>query len=71
MQGDVKERVLLNQRNIIISKSFLSEEKRFRVTVENEYYTFASFDDVEIRFSNGTFTYVRVPSVNHSVRTKL
>ena len=39
MQGDIKERVLLNQRNIIISKSILPEEKRFRVTVESEYYT--------------------------------
>ena len=70
MQGDVKERVL-NERNIIISKSILPEEKKFRVTVENEYYTFASFDDVEIRFSNGTSTYARVPSVNHCVRTSL
>ena len=61
----------------MISKSILPEEKRFRVTVENEYYTIllpktiASFDDVEIRFSNGTFNYARVPSVNHCVRTNL
>ena len=39
LQGDVKERVLLNQRNVIKSKSILPDEKRFRVTVEREYYT--------------------------------
>ena len=39
LRGDVKERVLLNPRNIIISKSILPEEKRFRVTVESEYYS--------------------------------
>ena len=39
LRGDVKERVLLNPRNIIISKSILPEENRFRVTVESEHYS--------------------------------